>query len=444
MSSPAPVLSGPLPARDPDGSWLSRIDTAASGLGVDVGLYALSTIFAAVTARNVGLPPHGAWGRMAVAGYAAATLLAVAQLLGRHFKPTNPLAGTTSRAALTAMTFAATALFPMIVEAVQRAGGRTDRAQDEIYVIENGGTRLWHTGTPYLSHDAIAALPSSAQLDAYLPYQPGMALYGLPRAVFGVHWWTDARVWFALTLILTVAAAVWLLRRTARATALLRAVQAVTVLPICALTIATGGDDLVILGFCLLAFAFAARERFGAAGVAVGVAGAMKLFAWPVALVLLALAATRGSRAAVRYAIGAIALPIVTLIPAILVDRGATIENVIRFPLGQTDVKSPAASPLPGHLIADNVPGGKIIATLLLVMAAIAIGLWLLRRPPRSASAAATISAWGLIAAIMLIPATRFGYLLYPVAYAVWAAALRSSALRHGVRSMAVEPQAAG
>jgi len=112
---------------------------------------------------------------------------------------------------------------------------------------------------------------------------------------------------------------------------------------------------------------------------------------------------------------------------------------VIRFPLGQTDVKSPAASPLPGHLIADNVPGGKIIATLLLVMAAIAIGLWLLRRPPRSASAAATISAWGLIAAIMLIPATRFGYLLYPVAYAVWAAALRSDA-----RSTAVEPPAAG
>jgi Glycosyltransferase family 87 len=436
MSSPAPVLSGPLPARAPDDSWLSRIDAAASGLGVDIGLYALSTIFAAITAHNVGLPPHGAWGRMAVAGYAAATLLAVAQLLGRRFKH---LSGTASRAVVTAMTFAATALVPMIVEAVQRAGGRTDRAQDEVWVIEDGGARLWHTGTPYLSHDAIAALPSSARLDAYLPYQPGMALYGLPRAVFGVHWWTDARVWFALTLILTVMAAVWLLRRTARATALLRAVQAVTVLPICALTIATGGDDLVILGFCLLAFALAARERFGAAGVAVGVAGAMKLFAWPVALVLLALAATRGRRVAGRYAIGAIGLPIVALIPAILVDRGATMENVIRFPLGQTDVKSPAASPLPGHLIADNVPGGKIIATLLLVVAAIAIGLWLLRRPPRTASAAATVSAWGLIVAIMLIPATRFGYLLYPVAYAVWAAALRSDA-----RSPAVEAPAAG
>ena len=70
---------------------------------------------------------------------------------------------------------------------------------------------------------------------------------------------------------------------------MLRGVQAATVLPVCALTLTTGGDDLPVLALCLLALALCARERFGAAGVAAGLAGALKLFAWPVILVLLAL-----------------------------------------------------------------------------------------------------------------------------------------------------------
>ncbi len=407
------------------GRWWARADTAAGGLALDVVLYAVSTIFAAITAHNMTLPPHGAWGRMAVFGYAVGTVIAIGQVLMRRAGRSS--GGTPARAILTALTFAATAIFPLLVESVQRAGGRTDRAQDEVGVIEAGGERLWHTGTPYLSHDTLAALPHGSQLAGYLPYQPGMALFGLPRAIAGVSWWTDARVWFVVTLIATLLVSVRLIRGavgSARDGQLVRAVQAVTVLPICALTIATGGDDLVVLGLSVLALALAARERFGWAGVVVGVAGSLKLFAWPVALVLLALAATRGRRVAYVYALGAIGLPIVTLVPAILVDRDAAIENVVRFPLGRGLVESPAASPLPGHLIADGVPGGKTIATVLLLLAGVAIAVWLVRRPPRTASSAAIISAWGLLAAILLIPSTRFGYLLYPIAYAVWAPAL--------------------
>jgi hypothetical protein len=413
---------------------LRRIDESAGGIAVDIGLYAVSTVFAAFTSKNVMLPPHGVWGRIAVWGYAAATLVAVAQALARR-SSWRSISGTLGRAALTVAAFVATALLPLIVEAVARSGGRTDRAQDEVLVIEAAGSRLWHTGTPYLGHAAIQALPSADRLDAYLPYQPAMAVYGLPRAIFGVHWWTDARVWFAITLIVTLLLAVRLLRPVSTGPALVRAVQSATVLPICALTLATGGDDMVILGFCLLAFSYAARARFTAAGVAVGIAGAMKLLAWPVALVLLATAWTRGAREARRYAYGAIVLPIVVLIPAFLVDSGATIENVIKFPLGMTGVESPAASPFPGHLLAADVPGGKVIATVLLVLAGVAIGTWLLRRPPRSASAAAIVSAWGLLAAILLIPASRFGYLLYPAAYAVWAAALPGSGATPGAES---------
>ncbi|MGE5830268.1 MAG: hypothetical protein ACM30G_18175, partial [Micromonosporaceae bacterium] len=48
--------------------------------------------------------------------------------------------------------------------------------------------------------------------------------------------------------------------------------------------------------------------------------------------------------------------------------------------------------------------------------------VWLIRRPPRSAAAAARICGVGLLAATLLAPATRFGYLLYPAAFLVWGA----------------------
>jgi hypothetical protein len=111
-------------------------------------------------------------------------------------------------------------------------------------------------------------------------------------------------------------------------------------------------------------------------------------------------------------------------LPAFLIDPDGALENVVRFPLGQGLVRSPAASPFPGHLIATLVPGGPAIAAALLLGAGVAIGVWLIRRPPSTAGRAATICAVGLLAAILLMPATRFGYLLYPVGYAVWAATL--------------------
>jgi hypothetical protein len=403
-------------------TW-DRADRAGDGLALDLLLYGAAAIFAGITAANATLLPHKAWGRVAVIGYTAAAVVALVQLLAR--RRFGQSAGTPVRAALTVATFAATALVPMLIEAVQRANGRLDRAQEEVGVVEAGGARLWHTGTPYLGHDAIATLPNGQQLDAYLPYQPGMALFGLPRAAAGVAWWTDARVWFALVFMGALGVAVWLLcRGGADRARVVRAVQAATVLPIVTLTVATGGDDLPVLGLCLLALAMAARDRHVMAGVVIGVAGALKLFAWPVALVLIALAATR-HKARVS-ALGAAGIPVLALVPAFLVDRGAAVENVIRFPLGRGIVKSPAESPFPGHLIAANLPGGGAIATGLLVLAGLGIGGWLVRWPPVTASQAAIVCMWGMLAAILLIPSTRFGYLLYPVAYAGLAAALRS------------------
>lgn len=299
-------------------------------------------------------------------------------------------------------------------------------------VVEQAGTRLLEHGTPYLGRDAIAALPAGEQLLGYTPYQPGMALFGLPRALADT-WWTDARVWFAVGTALALALAVAALRGTVGGpgvkthrsdAALLRGVQAATVLPICALTLATGGDDMPVLALCLLALALAAAGRPGRAGLAVGLAGVLKLFAWPIALVLIVWGLTR--RAGARVAAGAIGLPVAALLPALLVDRDALTENVLRFPLGHGLVTSPAQSPFPGQLIAATLPGGRLIAAALLVAAGVAIAVRLARRPPATAAATALICGYGLLAAIALMPSTRFGYLLYPLALLTWAPALHN------------------
>jgi hypothetical protein len=87
-------------------------------------------------------------------------------------------------------------------------------------------------------------------------------------------------------------------------------------------------------------------------------------------------------------------------------------------------VTSPAQSPLPGHLISVYLPGGRYVAAGLLVAAAVAIAVRLVRRPPRTAVFAALICGYGLLTATLLMPSTRFGYLLYPLALLAWAPAL--------------------
>lgn len=398
---------------------LAKVDRAAGGLAVDLGLYGLSAVFAGITAATSTLLPHRAWGTVAAVGYAAATVAVLVLWALRR-------SGTRIRAVVTAVTWTAVAWVPMVIQAVERAGGRTDRAQEEVVVVEHAGQRLVDTGTPYLANDTIAALPADERLLGYVPYQPGMSLFGLPRAAAGDAWWTDSRIWFALATLAAIAGTAWLLRAAGPAT--LRAVQAATVFPVCALTMATGGDDLPVLALCLLAFALCAAHRYGAAGLAVGAAAALKLFAWPIAAVLLVHAATRGRSVLTRFAAGAVGLPLLALVPPALVDARALVDNVVGFPLGRGVVSSPATSPFPGYLIADNVPGGRGIAAALLVLAAVGIGVWLLRRPPRTVPAAVLVSAWGLLAAMLLMPSTRFGYLLYPIALFALVPAVRAPA----------------
>jgi hypothetical protein len=390
---------------------LRRIDGAGDGLAADAALYLLSAVFALVTGLASTLPPHRGWGPIAVCAYLAAFAVVAVQLATR--RPAG-------RLPLTWALWAGCALLPLAVEAVQRAGGRTDRAQDEVLVVEQMGQRLLHTGSPYLGADAIAALPPESRLLGYSPYQPGMAVFGLPRALAGDAWWTDARVWFAAVTAAAVVAAVRALRP--GGAALVRALQFATVLPVCALTLATGGDDMPVLALCLLALAWCADGRYATGGLAAGAAATLKLFAFPVVVVLAVLAIVAGSGR--RFLPGAVGLPVAVLIPPMLVDGGALVENVIRFPLGHGIARSPAQSPFPGYLISTALPGGRFVAAALLFVAAGTIAVVLVRRPPRTAASAALFCGYGLLAAIVLMPATRFGYLLYPAAFLAWASPL--------------------
>jgi Glycosyltransferase family 87 len=401
--------------------------SALERLEVDLGLYGLAAAFAVITAAFSTLAPHRAWGAIAAIGYAVAALAVVTQLVVRRLAPGSSWTGPRGRWAVLAWAAAATVVVPLVQQAAQRAAGRMDRAQEEVIVVEQAGIRLLDYGTPYLDRDAIAALSAGEQLLGYLPYQPGMALFGLPRALGGEVWWTDARVWFALATAAALLLAVWTLAGRYSRSALLLAVQAPTVLPICALTLATGGDDLPVLAFCLLGLALAAAGRYGRAGLAVGVAAALKLFAWPILAVLLVHTATRGRRTVVRFAAGALGLPLAAVLPAAVLDAPAMVENVVRYPIGDGLVSSPAQSPLPGHLIATGPDGGRSIALGVLLLAALLIAVRLIRRPPRTAASAALIGGYGLLTAILLMPTTRFGYLLYPAALLAWWPALRQA-----------------
>jgi hypothetical protein len=387
---------------------------------IDLAFYGVAALFAGATALWTTLDSHAQWGAIAFGGYLPAAVCAAILL-------TQPGAVWRRRALIAVGTALAVTAMPMAFMAVDRANGTSGRAQEEVLVVEASGARLLDTGSPYLHADAIAALPEP--LLGYNPYQPGMAVFGVPAALFGEHWFTDARIYFLIAAAACVIAAVRLLRggdeRGAGKGTLLRAVQASFVFPVCALTFATGGDDMPVVALMVLALAFAHRERHLAAGLAVGAAAALKLFAWPAAVVIAFLMWRGGG---LRRYLAGFALPVaVTMLPVLAVDARGFFDNVIAFGLGHGVVTSPAQSPLPGFLVAQHVPGGDLIAPALLGLAALVIAFLLWTRPPVTAASAALWCASGLSAAFLLMPSTRFGYLLYPVVLLGWWLPLRDA-----------------
>jgi Glycosyltransferase family 87 len=261
--------------------------------------------------------------------------------------------------------------------------------------------------------------------ELYYPYLPGMVIFGFSSVSKVEARLTDARIQF---LFFTVLVGLFALSRLRPPTdARFRSLQILTVLPTAALPLATGGDDMPVVALMLLGLVALQRRRPVLAGLALGAASSLKFTAWPLALLgLWAAYDLRLHRRIGHYLLGVVAIMGPVVLPVALRNPSAFVDNVIRFPLGLAGVSSPAASALPGHLLVSAYPGAhKAYVAAVGVVGVAFLIRHLMKRPPHDAAGVASLAGWVMLIAILLAPATRVGYLLYPINLFVWAWMLR-------------------
>jgi hypothetical protein len=388
--------------------------------------------------------PHRLWGACAAAGYGCAALVSLARVRRRR------------ELALIAVV-AGGLLVPLCWLA---AAGR---GMPEVGVVAHSAQLLVQHGRPYQSAGVLGA-----DVYGYNPYLPGMTLFGLPQALFGRGVATDPRVWDALAFVAAFAAALRIAGGAGGAgdawgawgTGSLRRTAVLAASPLIAFPLAVSGNDLPVLGLTCLGLALTIRPDLRRppsttppdlrrplsttppdlrrppsitrptpfrlpspawAGIALGAAAALKATAWPALLIVGVLFLARDGRgAAARFATAAGAVLAVVVGPFLVVQPADLAVNTIGFPLGLTRAHSPAASPLPGHLLAATGPAGHLAVIALLAAAAVGLGVLLVVRPPRNAVTAAGYLALALTMLFLLAPATRWGYFIYPASIGCW------------------------
>jgi hypothetical protein len=293
----------------------------------------------------------------------------------------------------------------------------------EVQVISRSAGLLLQHGTPYLPQGELATWLS------YNPYLPVMAVFGMPKALGATGLFADPRVWLTVVSIALIWAAFAVAAPHRHCDSCRHNVMLSTVFfaasPVIAFPLAVGITDPPVIALMFLTLALIARPSgLFRAAAALGVACAMKATAWPAVPVLTAMLAARdGARSAWRFiavTIGVAGLLAVALAPTALVDPYAFLQNTVLFPLGLSSHKTPAASPLPGHLLAMTGMAGHWAAVGLLVAAGLGFAVSLIVRPPADARAAAWRLALGLAVMFTLAPATRWGYFVYPIGLVGW------------------------
>jgi hypothetical protein len=293
----------------------------------------------------------------------------------------------------------------------------------EVQVISRSAMLLLQHGTPYLPQGQLATWLS------YNPYLPVMALFGMPKALGASGLFADPRVWLTATSVALIWAAFTVAAPHRHCDSCRRSVMLSTVFiaasPVIAFPLAVGITDPPVIALMFLTLALIARPSgLFRAAVALGVACAMKATAWPAVPVFTAMLSARdGAKSAWRFlgvTIVTAGLLAVVTAPAALTNPYAFMQNTVLFPLGLTKHKTPAASPLPGHLLAETGTAGHWAAVGLLLTAGLAFAVWLLVRPPADARAAAWRLALGLAVMFTLAPATRWGYFVYPIGLVGW------------------------
>ncbi|HUI02339.1 MAG TPA: glycosyltransferase 87 family protein [Acidimicrobiales bacterium] len=422
----------------------------------DAVLYSASALFAIGTAQWASIPLYQQWGRLAVGPYAAGAVASA--LTARHAarragraavaaqaegRPV-PVAGdadggpgprwhwTTPRALILLVVLLGATLVPLSLEVLWRAdGGGATNVQPEVPVVERSGTAFVHGKDPYqdISAHARVVLPAGQPAyEAYNPYLPLMALFGGPRSTHAPARLTDARVVFEVFTIVVVVVAMALCRGPTGPRVL--ALQSMTVLPTAALPLATGGDDVPVAALLLLGLVLLQRRRPLWAGAVLGVAASMKITAWPLAALAFLVArdrdGQRGRRPSLMVLVGLLGVMIPAVLPTAAENIPAFVDNVVRFPLGLAGVHSPAGSALLGHTLVSAFPAIRHVFPVAVAGAGGAVLCWVLaRRRPTTPAGLSSLIGWVMAVAILLAPATRVGYLLYPIDLFVWAWLLR-------------------
>ena len=359
--------------------------------------YGACAAFAATVVLVSTEPLHRRWGACAAVAYGCAALAGLTRVRWRT-------------EAATVLAVAGALVVPLCWLAASGLG------MPEVGVVAHSAQLLIQHGRPYQS-----AAQLGGEVNGYNPYLPGMAVFGLPRAWFGGGLATDPRVWDGIAFI----ASFWAALRIAGAARPVHRTAVLAGTPLIAFPLAVSGNDLPVVGLLCLGLAIAARPGTAkiavATGAVLGAAAALKATAWPALLVAAVLFAARdGGRAAARFAGVAAAVLAVIVGPFLVVQPRDLVANTIAFPLGLTKAHSPAASPLPGHLLAATGEAGHLAVIGLMAVAAAGIGAAMLRRPPRTADAAAGYLALILTLLFMLAPATRWGYFVYPLGIGCW------------------------
>jgi Glycosyltransferase family 87 len=370
------------------------------------GIFAVSTLWAILVLVFSHEHVHRLWGDMAAVGYGLALLII---LLVRHSRTADLAVGAAFLGGL---------IVPLGYLAARSLW------QPEVWVVARSGITLVQHGSPY---SPMAIISGDPHQNDYNPYLPVMALFGLPRAFFNLGLVTDPRIWFGVVFIVVF----WLALRYGGARDPWRWTALVAATPVIAFELAVGGTDVPMVAFLCLGFAYLWARKPALAGLALGVGASMKATAWPALLVAAALLAVRdGRRAVVAFALAAVAVIAVCVGPFIITDPRSLVLNTIKFPLGLAGIQSAAASPLPGHIIAQEWPHtGHTIVVALLGLAGLAVACSLVFRPPRSVPRAVVVLAGAMTLSFLLAPSTRFGYFIYPAGLAIWVLAARAGRL---------------
>jgi hypothetical protein len=386
---------------------------ALSGLSSDAFLYGLSAVFA----LGLGMTSHqGAqwqWGYLAFIPYGLCAVLAFG--LRRLTTPRTSII----RIGLLTLVLLGSVAIPLSLEARWRV------AQPEVGVIQRAGDNLSRDRNLYPSYDRhgklinpIAGLPA---YESFFPYFPLMGVFGLPSAeTHKSKGLTDPRIAMSLLTLLASGLALALLRASTKKK--IRVAQVLLALPTGALFLSTGGDDMPILALTLLGVTALQRRQNNFAGISLGLAAAMKLTAWPMAIgALLVARKSKGRSDWMRIAFWVIAIVLVTVTPFAIRAPWAFVSNVFAFPLGLTSVASPAASALPGHILTTLwAPAGHILAPVTFLVGGYFMAKYLKHHWPLNLAQLLAILSLVFLTMMCVSSATRIGYVIYPLNFALW------------------------